>query len=130
MATLVQSDLVVPVSAGKPRFFVNAAAACLAVGILGFAPTYWIPLLTGHGVGRAIHEPPMVANEYDPRQRDLLTEGLVLTIEPMIAAGSGRTVQDRDGWTIKTRDGSLASHHEHTLVITRDRPIVLTAAAA
>ena len=86
--------------------------------------------LTGHGVGRAIHEPPMVANEYDPRQRDLLTEGLVLTIEPMIAAGSGRTVQDRDGWTIKTRDGSLASHHEHTLVITRDRPIVLTAVAA
>ena len=86
--------------------------------------------LTGHGVGRAIHEPPTVANEYDPRQRDVLTEGLVLTIEPMIAAGSGRTVQDRDGWTIKTRDGSLASHHEHTLVITRDRPIVLTARAA
>ena len=47
MATLVQSDLVVPVSAVKPRFFVNAAAACLAIGILGFAPTYWIPLLTG-----------------------------------------------------------------------------------
>ena len=47
MATLVQSDLVVPVSVGKPRFFVNAAAACLAVGTLGFAPTYWIPLLTG-----------------------------------------------------------------------------------
>ena len=86
--------------------------------------------LTGHGVGRAIHEPPTVANEYDPRQRDMLTEGMVLTIEPMIAAGSGRTVQDRDGWTIKTRDGSLASHHEHTLVITRDRPLVLTATAA
>ena len=84
--------------------------------------------LSGHGVGRSIHEPPTVANEYDPRQRDVLTEGLVLTIEPMVSAGSGRTVQDRDGWTIRTRDGSLASHHEHTLVITRDRPIVLTAA--
>ena len=84
--------------------------------------------LTGHGVGRAIHEPPTVANEYNPRQRDILTEGLVLTIEPMISAGSGRTVQSGDGWTIRTRDGSLASHHEHTLVITRDRPVVLTAA--
>jgi methionyl aminopeptidase len=84
--------------------------------------------LTGHGVGRAIHEPPTVANEYDPRQRDLLTEGLVLTIEPMISAGSGRTRQAHDGWTIKTRDGSLASHHEHTLLITRDRPVILTAA--
>jgi methionyl aminopeptidase len=82
--------------------------------------------LTGHGVGRAIHEAPTVANEYDPRQRDMLTEGMVLTIEPMIAAGSGRTVQDRDGWTIKTRDGSLASHHEHTLVITSDGPVLLT----
>jgi methionyl aminopeptidase len=85
--------------------------------------------LTGHGVGRAIHEPPTVANEYDPRQRDVLTEGLVLTIEPMVSAGSGRTIQGRDGWTIRTRDGSLASHHEHTLVITRGRPLVLTAAA-
>jgi methionyl aminopeptidase len=85
--------------------------------------------LTGHGVGRAIHEPPTVANEYDPRQRAVLTDGLVLTIEPMISAGTSRTVQDRDGWTIRTRDGSLASHHEHTLVITRDRPVVLTAAA-
>jgi methionyl aminopeptidase len=84
--------------------------------------------LTGHGVGRAIHEPPTVANEYDPHQRDILTEGLVITIEPMISAGSGRTVQSRDGWTIRTRDGSFASHHEHTLVITRDRPVVLTAA--
>lgn len=84
--------------------------------------------LTGHGVGRAIHEPPTVANEYNPRQRDILTEGLVLTIEPMISAGSGRTVQSGDGWTIRTRDGSLASHHEHTLVITREHPVVLTAA--
>lgn len=84
--------------------------------------------LTGHGVGRTIHEPPTVANFYDPAQPDVLTEGLVLTIEPLISAGSGRTVEDRDGWTIRTRDGSLSAHHEHTLVITKDRPILLTAA--
>jgi methionyl aminopeptidase len=82
--------------------------------------------LGGHGVGRTIHEAPSVPNEYDPWQRDMLTEGLVLTIEPIISAGSDRIRQDRDGWTTRTSDGSLAAHHEHTLVITRDRPVVLT----
>lgn len=86
--------------------------------------------LTGHGVGRTIHEPPSVPNEYDPWQRDVLTEGLVLTIEPMISAGSSRAVQDQNGWTIRTDDGSLAAHYEHTLVITRDEPVILTTGAA
>ena len=84
--------------------------------------------LTGHGVGRTIHEAPSVPNRYDPRQRDVLTDGLVLTIEPMISAGSPHPVQDANGWTIRTKDGSLAAHHEHTLVIAGDRPLVLTAA--
>jgi methionyl aminopeptidase len=86
--------------------------------------------LTGHGVGRTIHEPPSVPNEYDPRQRDILTDGLVLTIEPMVSAGSSRAVQGDDGWTLRTKDGSLSAHHEHTLVITTGAPIVLTDLAA
>jgi methionyl aminopeptidase len=84
--------------------------------------------LDGHGVGRRIHEPPVVPNHYDPRQEDVLTEGLVLTIEPIICSGSGRAYEDGDDWTIRTSDGSLAGHHEHTIVITRDRPVLLTAA--
>jgi methionyl aminopeptidase len=84
--------------------------------------------LAGHGVGRAIHEPPSVPNYFDPRQTDTLTDGLVLTIEPIICAGSGDVVEERDGWTIRTRDGSLSAHHEHTIVITRGEPVVLTAA--
>jgi methionyl aminopeptidase len=83
--------------------------------------------LTGHGVGRTIHEAPTVPNHYDPWQRDVLTDGLVLTIEPLISAGSERIRQDRDGWTTRTIDGSLAAHHEHTLLITRNRPMLLTA---
>ncbi len=83
--------------------------------------------LTGHGVGRTIHEPPDVPNFFDRAQRDVLTEGLVLTIEPMISAGSPHPVQDDDGWTIRTSDGSLAAHCEHTLVITKDRPLILAA---
>lgn len=84
--------------------------------------------LDGHGIGRTIHELPSVPNSCDPFQTDMLTEGLVLTIEPIVAAGSGEAVEGSDGWTIRTRDGSLAAHHEHTLVITRGHPIVLTAA--
>ena len=83
--------------------------------------------LTGHGVGRTIHEPPSVPNEWNPQQRDVLTEGLVLTIEPMITAGSSYPVQCADGWTLRTRDGSLAAHCEHTLVITRERPLIVAA---
>jgi methionyl aminopeptidase len=84
--------------------------------------------LTGHGVGRTIHEEPSVPNHYDRWQRDVLTDGLVLTIEPLISAGSAATVQDEDGWTVRTRDGSLSAHHEHTLVITQHDPLILTAA--
>jgi methionyl aminopeptidase len=86
--------------------------------------------LAGHGVGRTIHEPPSVPNEWDPTQTDVLTDGLVITIEPMIAVGSGRPVEDSDGWTIRTRDRGLAAHYEDTLVITRGRPVVLTGTAA
>ena len=83
--------------------------------------------LCGHGVGRTIHEPPEVPNVYDRWQRDVLTEGLVLTIEPMIAEGTSYPVQSSDGWTIRTRDGSLAAHCEHTLVITQGEPLILAA---
>jgi methionyl aminopeptidase len=71
-----------------------------------------------------------VPNRYDPWQPDVLTDGLVLTIEPMISTGSARIVQDADGWTLRTADGGLSAHHEHTLVITRGAPVVLTGAAA
>jgi methionine aminopeptidase len=86
--------------------------------------------LFGDDVGRSIHEEPSVPNHFDPFQKDVLTEGLVLTIEPMISAGSAYPVQDADGWTIRTKDGSLSAHHEHTLVITKGTPIVLTGKAA
>jgi methionyl aminopeptidase len=87
-----------------------------------------IRALEGHGIGRTIHEPPSVPNYWNPNQKDVLTEGLVMTIEPIISCGSGQAVEDGDGWTIRTKDGSLSAHYEHTVVITRDRPVLLTAA--
>ena len=84
--------------------------------------------LGGHGVGRTIHERPSVPNFADRSARERLTEGLVITIEPVIAAGNGRAHLENDGWTFRTEDGSLAAHYEHTVVITRGKPVLLTAA--
>jgi methionyl aminopeptidase len=84
--------------------------------------------LCGHGVGRTIHEEPQVPNYYDPRLRSRLTDGLVITIEPIIAAGGGQGELQQDRWTIRTADRSLSAHFEHTIVVTKGSAIVLTAA--
>jgi methionyl aminopeptidase len=84
--------------------------------------------LGGHGIGRTIHEPPRVPNFPDPQANQILTEGLVITVEPIIAAGSGRAVVAKDGWTVLTADHRPSAHYEHTLVITKGEPILLTAA--
>jgi methionyl aminopeptidase len=82
--------------------------------------------LAGHGVGRAIHEEPCVPNEYDPRASRRLTDGLVLAVEPMISTGSGAVYEAADGWTIKTTDHALTAHFEHTIVINKGQPLILT----
>ena len=84
--------------------------------------------LGGHGIGRTIHEEPRVPNYPDPMATQVLTEGLVITVEPIIAAGSGRTVTAPDGWTVVTADHQASAHYEHTLVITKGAPMLLTAA--
>jgi len=84
--------------------------------------------LNGHGIGRTIHEAPTVPNWYDPRLHQPLTEGLVITVEPLVAERSESSVEGADGWTVRTRGGDLSAHHEHTIVIRRGPPLILTAA--
>ena len=67
-------------------------------------------------------------NYYDPRFRAKLTDGLVITIEPIIAAGGGCAEVQPDKWTMRTGDRSLSAHYEHTVVVTKHEPILLTAA--
>jgi len=86
--------------------------------------------LGGHGIGRTIHEEPCIPNYPDPQADQILHEGLVITVEPIIAAGSGRSVLAKDGWTVKTADRKPSAHYEHTLVITKGHPILLTAASS
>jgi methionyl aminopeptidase len=82
--------------------------------------------LSGHSTGRSIHEEPEVLNFHQQDSRRL-HEGLVLAVEPMIAAKNPYVVQRGDGWTIGTKDGSLTAHVEHTIVVTKGEPIILTA---
>ena len=80
----------------------------------------------GHGVGRAMHEEPQVPN-YGPVDRGpVLKKGMVLALEPMVTVGDWRTKQMDDNWTVKTIDGSLAAHFEHTIAITDGEAEVLT----
>ena len=81
----------------------------------------------GHGIGAKLHEEPHVPNYVDPKVRNpRLREGMVLAIEPMVAAGKPETHVLSDRWTAVTRDGSAAAHFEHCVAITESGPWVLT----
>jgi methionyl aminopeptidase len=84
--------------------------------------------LGGHGIGRKLHEEPRnVPNYYTKRASQPLRDGLVLTIEPFLTPGIGRIVTADDGWTLKTASGEPAAQFEHTVVITKGRPVLVTA---
>jgi methionyl aminopeptidase len=83
--------------------------------------------LTGHGIGRGLHENPReIFNFHNPGDRRLLNEGLVLAIEPFLTTGVGRVVEEKDGWALRTLDRAIAAQFEHTIVVTKNEPIILT----
>jgi len=82
--------------------------------------------LGGHGVGLHIHESPTIPNHFNRRARQILQEGLVITIEPFLTLGKGRIYTDADGWSLRTTDGSISAQFEHTIIITGDQPIAVT----
>jgi methionyl aminopeptidase len=82
--------------------------------------------LVGHGIGREMHEDPQIPNYGPPGRGPKLEEGMVLAIEPMVAAGRHQVRMADDHWSIFTQDGSLAAHFEFTIAITADGPRVLT----
>jgi methionyl aminopeptidase len=100
-----------------------------AVGTTGRAAGYGIMAgFGGHGVGRSMHEDPSVPNEGRAGRGLPLRQGLVLAIEPMFTAGGkDEYTVDEDGWSLRTVDGSRAAHIEHTVAVTADGPVVLTA---
>jgi len=81
----------------------------------------------GHGIGEKMHEEPQVPHYGPPHRGPRLKEGMVITIEPMLNIGTFRSKLDSDGWTARTMDGSLSAQYEHTIAITADGPVILTA---
>ncbi len=82
---------------------------------------------TGHGVGRQMHEGPQVPNYGVPGQGWLLRPGMVIALEPMVLVGTDKTRVLKDGWTVVSADGSLTAHFEHTVAVTEEGPLILTA---
>jgi methionyl aminopeptidase len=82
--------------------------------------------LVGHGIGREMHEEPQVPNYGPPARGPRLMAGQVLAIEPMINSGGHEVVVEPDGWTIRTKDGSLSAHFEHTVAVGPDGPEILS----
>ncbi len=82
--------------------------------------------LSGHGVGLKVHEEPHVPNYGEPGRGTRLVEGLVIAIEPMMTLGTGDLFVDKDGYSYRTKDGSRTAHAEHTVLITKNGPEILT----
>lgn len=82
--------------------------------------------LCGHGVGGSIHEEPSIPHYYDIAAREKLTKGLVITLEPFLTKGTSEIYQDTDGWTLRTVDKTVAAQFEHTIVVTKGAPIIIT----
>lgn len=82
--------------------------------------------LGGHGVGHKVHEEPMILNYGKAGTGEKLVPGMVIAIEPMLNEGSAEVVFEDDGYTVRTRDGSLSAHFEHTILITEGEAEILT----
>lgn len=80
----------------------------------------------GHGVGQAMHEGPQIPNYGPPGRGPRLQEGMVLAIEPMVNTGTFEVYTEPDGWTVRTKDGGLSAHFEHTVAVTDAGPVILT----
>jgi methionyl aminopeptidase len=84
--------------------------------------------LVGHGCGRKMHEAPEIPNFRCSGRTPVLRAGMIICIEPMVNVGTWRVVVDRkDGWTVRSADNSLSAHFEHQILITKDKPEILTA---
>ncbi|MEK7140583.1 MAG: type I methionyl aminopeptidase [Patescibacteria group bacterium] len=113
---------------------INAARGGARVGDIGYAIEQYVAphkygiveVLSGHGVGRAIHEDPYIPNFGKRGTGEKLVPGMVIAIEPMLNAGTKNVILGKDGYTFRTADGKKSAHFEHTILITDGEPEILT----
>ena len=125
MAQLAERALAAGIAAAVPGNRIGDISAAIGATINGAGYTV-NTAFGGHGVGHTMHERPDVPNAGERGRGMLLRPGLVIAIEPWFLAGNGRIRMDRDGWTIRSADGSRGVHVEHTIAVTEDGPLVLT----
>ena len=129
-----QAQRLIEVTEGALRRGIEVARAGVRLGEIGAAIQSHaegqgfsvVREYVGHGVGRQMHEDPQVPNYGSPDQGPVLRRGMVLAIEPMVNVGDWRTRRDPDNWTVRTLDGSLSAHFEHTIAIGDGAAEVLT----
>ncbi len=109
----------------KNRLYDISAAVQTVVEENGYSV---VKQFVGHGIGKALHEPPEIPNYGTPGQGPVLKPGMVLAIEPMVNAGSGAVKVLADGWTAVTMDGSLSAHYEHSVAVTENGAEILSVA--
>jgi len=125
------------IEATKKSFELGVAAAekeGARIGDIGFAIDSYVSEMgysvvrkyVGHGVGAELHEDPSVPNYGTPGRGTRITKGMVIAIEPMVNAGVYGVKEMPDGWTVKTADGKLSAHYEHTVAITENGALLLT----
>ena len=109
--------------AGRPLSVIGKAVQRVA----RFHKLKVIKNLCSHGIGRALHEyPTEIPTFYDPHETRILEEGMVITIEPFLSTQDSLVEQAEDGWTLYCGRGNLCAQYEHTLIVTRNEPIILT----
>ncbi len=108
---------------GRKLYDISHAVQAVAEGA-GFSV---VREYVGHGIGRSMHEDPQLPNFGPAGQGPALAAGMVFAIEPMVNAGGAGVRALDDGWTVVTEDGTLSAHFEHTVAVTDDGPLVLTA---
>jgi methionyl aminopeptidase len=126
MIEVAELALAAGIAAARPGGRLGDISASIGATILdaGYAVN---TSFGGHGVGRTMHEEPDVPNNGRKGRGPALTPGLVIAIEPWFCAGDGEIMMDRDGWTIRSEDRTRGVHVEHTVAITADGPLILTA---
>ena len=137
VGTVSESSLeLMAVTEQSVQLGINAAMGGNTVGDIGHAVESFVrsrkqkygivEVLSGHGVGREIHEDPYIPNFGKPGKGAKLIPGMVIAIEPMLNNGTKNITIDEDGYTIRTADGKRSAHFEHTILITDGEPEILT----
>jgi len=132
--TTPEADRLVSAAYSVLQKGINEVASDKYTGDIGFAVENCVRELgysvvknfTGHGVGFALHEAPVIPNYGEKGKGTIIRPGMVLTVEPIITEGSDELIVQEDGWTSITSDGKLSAQFEHTIAVTKNGPVILT----